>query len=99
MARSGVDEWDPRRGRKSAAWERVKAALFVEGATCALCGEPIEYGLRHNHPRGPSVDHIVPLKDGGHPTAMWNVRVAHHGCNSGRRDDPVTPSRSREWPF
>lgn len=80
-----LDEWDPRRGRTGRPWRRLVAAVCPPGSVCALCGHPIVFGLRRNHPRGPSVDHITPLSEGGHPTASWNLRPAHFGCNAGRR--------------
>lgn len=61
----------------------LSKVLARHGPECRLCGEPVHdtapWGT-HN-PRGPSIDHIVPLsKGGGH---VWgNVQVAHHGCNT-----------------
>ncbi|WP_461634488.1 HNH endonuclease [Glutamicibacter soli] len=40
------------------------------------------FGLRPRHPYGPSLDHIIALIDGGHPTAPWNLQPMHLGCNS-----------------
>lgn len=39
------------------------------------------FGLRPRHPLGPSLDHIIALTDGGHPTASWNLQPMHLGCN------------------
>jgi len=95
-------EWDPKRGRAGRAWERIKSELFIEGVRCWICREPIEFGLRRNHPRGPSVDHVVSLDRGGHPTARENLRPAHFGCNSSkgsgrsRKQAAARPS-SRSW--
>lgn len=99
---SGLAEWDPRRGRGGRPWQRIKDELFVPGVVCWLCGEPIEFGLRRNHPRGPSVDHVISLDMGGHPTARENTRPAHFGCNSrkgsGRsRKQAAARPRSRNW--
>jgi 5-methylcytosine-specific restriction endonuclease McrA len=33
------------------------------------------------HRRAPTVDHIVPLANGGHDVRV-NVQLAHFGCNS-----------------
>ncbi|MHA7270410.1 HNH endonuclease [Arthrobacter sp. HLT1-20] len=30
---------------------------------------------------GPSLDHIIALVEGGHPTAPWNLQPMHLGCN------------------
>ncbi|WP_330192389.1 hypothetical protein [Pseudarthrobacter sp. J64] len=53
----------------------------VPGSICAWCHEPIMFGLRPRHSLGPSLDHIVALIDGGHPTAPWNLQPMHLGCN------------------
>lgn len=52
------------------------------GDTCALCGlemnfEPISGGL----PNSASIDHIVPLREGG-GTDPDNVRLTHRMCNT-----------------
>ncbi|MEA5454484.1 HNH endonuclease [Sinomonas sp. JGH33] len=80
MAR--LSEWDPRRGRSGRPWLRLVALHCPPGSVCAWCGEPIEFGLRPRHPLGPSLDHIVALADGGHPTAPWNLQPMHLGCNA-----------------
>ncbi|WP_051681720.1 hypothetical protein [Cellulomonas sp. HZM] len=100
-------EWDPTRGRQGRAWRALVKQLCPPGSLCErpVCLYPeldrvIVFGLRRNHPHGPSLDHIVRLADGGHPTARWNLRPAHFGCNAGwRRDAPPTERpRSRDWP-
>ena len=101
-----LSEWDPRRGRGGRTWRRLVKQLCPPGALCEVpvCKYPelervIVFGLRHNHPHGPSLDHIVRLADGGHPTAPWNLRPAHFGCNAARRPAPEPPRRgSRDWP-
>lgn len=90
-----LDEWDPRRGRSGRPYDRLKARLFVEGAVCWLCGKPIVFGLRRNHPLGPSVDHLVPLSQGGHPTSPENAAIAHYGCNSRRGAGTRSAERPR----
>lgn len=47
---------------------------------CQLCRKPIPKTLKAPHPRSPSLDHIIPLSQGGaHRPA--NVQAAHLGCN------------------
>lgn len=100
-------EWDPRRGRSGRAWRRLVKEVCPPGSVCMIprCKQDsrtIVFGLRPNHPLGPSVDHIVDLQYGGHPTARWNLRPAHFGCNAGKRTRPAssintTPRSSRSW--
>jgi len=103
-----LSEWDPRRGRRGRQWRRLVAEVCPPGSMCEVerclypeLGRVIVFGLRPNHPHGPSVDHIVRLNDGGHPTARSNLRPAHFGCNAGwrrGRHDAVERPRSRDWP-
>jgi len=88
MARA---EWDPRRGREGREWRRLVRELCPPGSVCEIpeCDKPtreILFGLRPRHPMGPSLDHIVPLFDGGHPTDPANLRPAHLGCNAAREN-------------
>lgn len=47
---------------------------------CQLCGGRVSRSLRHPDPLSASLDHIVPLNDGGaHIRA--NVQLAHLRCN------------------
>jgi 5-methylcytosine-specific restriction endonuclease McrA len=48
--------------------------------TCQLCGKGLILNERSNHPKGPSIDHIVWLSRGGSHT-FGNCRAAHLGCN------------------
>ena len=60
----------------------------VDTPQCWLCSGargPIRYGRRPWHSLGPSLDHVKASKDGG-TWDLWNLRPAHYGCNSGRRD-------------
>lgn len=48
---------------------------------CQLCGKPVDRRRSAPHPRAATIDHIVPLADGGtHEPA--NVQCAHFLCNA-----------------
>jgi len=80
-----LDEYDPRRARGGRPWRRIVAWVRANcGDTCTLCGERIDLTLPAPHPRSFSVDHIVPLALGGHPTDRSNLAPAHYGCNSAK---------------
>lgn len=53
--------------------------------TCGICGDAVDRTLLHPDPGSPSLDHVVPLSRGGEHSRA-NVQLAHHGCNSGKRD-------------
>ncbi|WP_411732174.1 HNH endonuclease [Paeniglutamicibacter sp.] len=69
------------------------------GSICAWCRKPIVFGLRPRHSLGPSLDHIIALVDGGHPTAPWNLQPMHLGCNvrkeNERRRKPAPKPQAR----
>ncbi|MEJ1087042.1 HNH endonuclease [Microbacterium sp. Mu-80] len=67
-------------------WRQLVKLLVRPGALCEIeeCAAPsreIIFGLRHRHPLGPSLDHIIELQYGGAPYDPHNLRPAHLGCN------------------
>lgn len=71
-----------RRLLAGATWDGVtdEAILERDGWRCGICGTRIGKSFKAPHPRSRSVDHIVPLSEGGDDTAA-NKRAAHLGCN------------------
>jgi 5-methylcytosine-specific restriction endonuclease McrA len=47
---------------------------------CGLCHRQIPQGVPYPHPRSPSIDHIVPLSQGGDHSPV-NLQAAHLRCN------------------
>lgn len=90
---------DPKRGRGGRPYRRLWAAVLRPGVACWLCHEPIAFGLRKWHPRGPSLDHVRPLSKGGDPLDPSNARPAHYGCNSarGNREIVARDQHSEDW--
>lgn len=52
-----------------------------DGWLCGVCGDPIDRSLRHPDPLFGSIDHVVPIASGGHPTEFGNLQIAHLECN------------------
>src|SRR5712691_2525517 len=50
---------------------------------CQICRKVIGKSFKWPHPRSASVDHVIPLSQGGDDTAA-NKRAAHLACNCGR---------------
>lgn len=50
---------------------------------CGICSQKIGKSFRWPHPRSASIDHVIPLSQGGDDTAA-NKRAAHLACNCGR---------------
>lgn len=76
---------------------RSKAKLFDKIGerdkwTCQICGKPVMKLRIQNHPEAPSLDHIIPVCDGG-TYVQENLRLTHLRCNNhdGRRHDPTYP--------
>lgn len=53
-----------------------------DGWRC-FCGRKINPNLPYPHPRSPSIDHVIPISEGG-PHTYANVRIAHLACNVAR---------------
>ena len=74
-----------RRQRRAETWDGVTDAEIMERDRwrCGICRKVIGKSFKWPHPRSASVDHIVPISEGGADTA-GNKRAAHLGCNCGR---------------
>lgn len=53
--------------------------------TCRLCGRKLAVGKVAPHPDSPSLDHILPISQGG-KHERTNVQAAHFMCNALRQD-------------
>lgn len=53
------------------------------GSRCHLCRKPVDLSLSGMVPMGPTVDHLVPLSQGG-ADELTNVALAHRRCNVSR---------------
>jgi 5-methylcytosine-specific restriction endonuclease McrA len=74
-----------RRQRRAETWDGVTDAEIMERDRwrCGICRRRIGKSFKWPHPRSASVDHIVPISEGGEDAAA-NKRAAHLGCNTGR---------------
>ncbi|WP_458457525.1 HNH endonuclease [Pseudobutyrivibrio sp.] len=68
-------------GNHQGQYEKNRRALLATRGECALCGMPIDYDLKFPNPMSATVDHIIPVSKGGHPSAMSNLQLAHLICN------------------
>ena len=73
-------------GTHRLAFERNKKKILATQSVCALCGKPVDKGLRYPHPLAASVDHIIPVNKGGHPSDLDNLQLAHWTCNRQKSD-------------
>ena len=96
---------DQRRAGKHTRRARMKAAFVApvsplaiykrDGWQCWLCLSAIDPHADPQGDHGPSLDHIIPLANGGtHEPA--NVRACHRGCNARRSNHPTLTSPEGE---
>lgn len=77
-------------GRVGRPWRRLRATILNESDVCWLCGLP----------GATTVDHIIPLSKGGHPTDRGNLAPAHKWCNGSKGNREARPRRAfghRPW--
>ena len=78
-------------GTHRAAFDRNKKIIYATQTVCAICGQPVEkdgtkWKYHYPHPGSPSVDHIIPVSKGGHPSDLANLQLAHLACNRQKSD-------------
>lgn len=81
-------------------WQAFRLAVLAHyPPVCHLCGKPIDLALSGKVSAGPTVDHIRPRSKGGARYDLANVRPAHKGCNSRKRDryEVTKRKQSRAW--
>lgn len=54
-----------------------------DGWKCGICHRRINRSLAYPHPRSPSLDHVIPISEGG-PHTYANSRISHLSCNLAR---------------
>jgi hypothetical protein len=71
--------------RRAGSHEKFSSAEIFErdGWKCGICRRRISKRLQHPHPRSASLDHVVPLSQGGNHLRS-NARAAHLRCNISR---------------
>ena len=70
-------------------YEKNKKRIFATQSVCALCGKPVDFSLKSPHPLSATIDHIIPVAKGGHPSDIDNLQLAHRCCNRQKSDKLV----------
>ena len=68
------------------AFEKARRRVLATQDTCGICGKPVDMSLKYPHPMSPTVDHIIPVSKGGHPSDINNLQLAHRCCNRQKSD-------------
>lgn len=70
-----------RNGTHRSQFERNKQKIYKTQTICGICGNPVDMTLKSPHPMSKSIDHIIPVSKGGHPSDIENLQLAHRTCN------------------
>ena len=73
-------------GEHRAALDRNKKKIYATQSVCGICGKPVDMSLRYPDPMSKTVDHIIPINRGGHPSDIENLQLAHLTCNLEKAD-------------
>lgn len=62
-------------------YEKNKRIILARDDVCAICGMLVDKRLKFPHPLSASIDHIIPVAKGGHPSNIDNLQLTHLICN------------------
>lgn len=86
----GTNERSDRRGCHAKLYRTHRKRILATQSICAICGRPVDKELKAPDPMSPTVDHIIPLNKGGHPSDINNLQLAHWICNRMKSDKFIT---------
>ena len=75
-----------KQGAHRITYTRNRKTIIATQDTCGICGQPVDKTLKYGHPLAACIDHIIPISKGGHPSAMYNLQLAHWTCNRQKSD-------------
>ena len=84
-----------RSGEHRRAFDKNKQRILKTQEICGICGRPVDKALKYPHPLSASVDHIIPVSRGGHPSDIENLQLAHWTCNRHKSDKMTAPTEKR----
>lgn len=68
-------------GQFRTEYEHNRQIILRTQNICGICGQPVDKTIKSPHPLSPTVDHIIPVSKGGHPSDLQNLQLAHRWCN------------------
>lgn len=81
-----------------AQFQSNKKKILASQEICGICGKPVDKSLKYPHPLAPTIDHIIPLEKGGHPSDIRNLQLAHFTCNRQKSDKLFEPLQQVKAP-
>jgi 5-methylcytosine-specific restriction endonuclease McrA len=91
------DNRPDKKGAHRANYERNKKRILATQNICGICGQPVDMSLKHGHPMAATIDHIIPIAKGGHPSDIENLQLAHWTCNR-QKSDKIFKINKEEQP-
>lgn len=82
-----------RSGTHRTQFDKNKRILLKTQNTCGICGKLVDKRLHYPNPMAPSIDHIIPVSKGGHPSDIDNLQLAHWTCNRQKSDKMFRDSK------
>lgn len=73
-------------GTHRAQFDKNRKKIYATQTVCGICGKPVDFSLKFPDPMSPTVDHIIPVAKGGHPSDIDNLQLAHFYCNRAKSD-------------
>lgn len=81
-------------GEHRTVLDRNRKKIYATQSVCGICGKPVDFSLRYPDPMSKTVDHIIPINRGGHPSDLSNLQLAHLTCNRLKSDNLLQENRS-----
>lgn len=82
------------------AWKAKRARILKDQSHCYICGSAVDTSVPGTDPHGPSVDHLIPVSQGGTDDPE-NLILTHLACNMQRGTKDIDEVRhtpqSRVW--
>lgn len=71
------------------AFEKAKQKILKTQKVCGICGKPVDFSYKYPHPLSATIDHIIPVSKGGHPSDINNLQLSHRTCNRQKSDKMI----------
>lgn len=81
-------------------FDRNRKLIYATQNICAICGKPVDFSIKAPNPMAASIDHIIPVAKGGHPSDLENLQLCHLQCNRLKGTSTgAPPARQKEKIF
>lgn len=94
--KKGTTTRSDRVGVHQRLYQKNRRRVLMTQSICAICGRPVDMELKAPDPMSPTVDHIIPVNKGGHPSDINNLQLAHWICNRMKSDKIIDTGKAKE---